>query len=77
MHEIIFLRSINTHERLRASHGSNMKGCTKCFIHGEGHTNERFISCDGHQLYAFKGRDIDLEVEGVRYKEMYRLPYTC
>ena len=48
-----------------------MKGCT-CFIHEEAHTNERFISCHGHQLYAFKGRDVDLEVEGVRYIEMHR-----
>ena len=24
------------------------------------YTNERFISCDGNQLYAFKGRDVDL-----------------
>ena len=43
-----------------------MKGCT-CFIREEAHTNERFISCDGHQLYAFKGRGVDLEVEGMRY----------
>ena len=44
-----------TYGRLRASHGSHMKGCT-CFIHEEAHTNECFISCDGHQLYAFMGR---------------------
>ena len=31
------------------------------------HTNVRFISCDGHQLYDFKERGVDLEVEGVRY----------
>ena len=43
-----------------------MKGCTYCFIHKEAHTNEHFISCDGHQLYAFKERGIDLKVEGVR-----------
>ena len=24
------------------------------------HTNERFISCYGHQLYAFKGLGVDL-----------------
>ena len=36
------------------------------------HTNERFISCDGHQLYAFKGWGVDLEVEGMRYIEMHR-----
>ena len=40
----------------------------------EAHTNERFISCDGHQLYAFKGLGVDLEVEGVRYIEMHRGP---
>ena len=43
-----------------------MKGYT-CFIHEGAHTNERFISCDGHQLHAFKGRGVELEVEGVRY----------
>ena len=48
-----------------------MNGCTYCFIHEEAHTNERFISCDGHQLYAFKGRGVDLEVEDVRYIEMH------
>ena len=46
-------------------------GCT-CFIHEESHTNERFISCDEHQLYAFKGRGVDLEVEGMHYIEMHR-----
>ena len=40
------------------------EGCTYCFIHEEAHTNVRFISCDGHQLYE---RGVDLEVEGVRY----------
>ena len=42
----------------------------------EAHTNVRFISCDGHQLYAFKERGVDLEVEGVHYIEMHRGPYT-
>ena len=37
------------------------------------HTNVRFISCDGHQLYK---RGVDLEVEGVRYIEMHRGPNT-
>ena len=32
--------------------------------------NVRFISCDGHQLYAFKERGEDLEVEGVSYIEI-------
>ena len=47
------------------------EGCTYCFIHEEAHTNIRFISCDGHQLYE---RGVDLEVEGVRYIEMHRGP---
>ena len=42
-----------------------------CFIHEEAHTNVRFISCDGHQLYE---RGVDLEVEGVRYIEIHREP---
>ena len=46
-----------------------------CFIR-EAHTNERFISCDGHQLYAFKGWSVNLEVEGVRYIEMYHGPHS-
>ena len=37
----------------------------------EPHTNVRFLSCDGHQLYE---RGVDLEVEGVRYIEMHRGP---
>ena len=44
------------------------EGCTYCFIHEEAHTNVRFLSCDGHQLYE-RG-----EVEGVRYIEMHRGP---
>ena len=40
----------------------------------EAHTNVRFISCDGHQLYDFKVRCVDLEVEGMRYIEMDRGP---
>ena len=42
------------------------EGCTYCFIHEEAHTNVRFISCDGHQLY---GRGVDLEEEGMRYND--------
>ena len=34
-----------------------------------------FISCDGHQLYYFKERSIDLEVEAVHYIEMHRRPH--
>ena len=54
-----------------------MKGCTYCFIREEAHTNERFISCDGHKLYAFKWRGVNLEVEGVPYIEMHRGLHTC
>ena len=43
-------------------------------MHEKAHTNVRFISCDGHQLYDFKERGVDLEVEGVRYIEMHRGP---
>ena len=45
------------------------EGCTYCFIHEEVHTNVRFLSCDGHQLYEL---GVDFEVEGVRYIEMHR-----
>ena len=47
------------------------EGYTYCFIHEQAHTNVRFLSCDGHQLYE---RGVDLEVEGVRYIEMHRGP---
>ena len=57
--------------QLRAYHGSRYEGCTYCFIHEEAHTNVRFMSCDGHQLYE---RAVDLVVEGVRYIEMHRGP---
>ena len=43
------------------------EGCTYCFIHEQAHTNVRFLSCDGHQLYE---RGVDLEVEGVCYKKL-------
>ena len=70
-----FTQYKHTYGRLRASHRSHMKGCT-CFIQ-EAHTNERLISCDGHQLYAFKGWGVDLEVEGVHYIDMHRRPHMC
>ena len=47
------------------------EGGTFCFIHEVAHTNVRFISCAGNQLYE---RGVDLEVEGVRYIEMHRRP---
>ena len=64
-------RSIN---HIRATTGipqQPYEGCT-CFIHEEAYTNVRFISCDGHQLYDFKERGVDLEVEDMRYIEMHR-----
>ena len=61
--------------RLPASHGSFLKGCL-CFMHEEAQTNVRFISCDGHQPYAFKERGEDVVVGGVRYIEMHRGPHT-
>ena len=54
-----------------------MKGCT-CFICKEANTNERFTSCDGHQLYTFKGR-VDLEVEAracVIYRDASQAAYV-
>ena len=53
-----------------------MKGCTVLYAKKHTHTNVSFISCDGLQLYDFKERDVDLEVEGVRYIEMHRGPHT-
>ena len=44
---------------------------TSSEAHTNVHTNVRFLSCDGHQLYE---RGVDLEVEGVRYIEMHRGP---
>ena len=71
LHDLYLFFYKHTYGRLRASHGSHMKGCTQCFIHEEAHTNERFKFCDGHQLYE---RGVDLEVEGVRNIEMHRGP---
>ena len=44
------------------------EGCTYCFIHEQAHTNVRFLSCDGHQLYE---RGVDLEVEAL-YRDASR-----
>ena len=68
----LFTQYKHTYGQLRASHvNHNYEGCTYCFIHEEAHTNVRFISCDGHQLYECS---VDLEVEGVRYIEMHHGP---
>ena len=56
---------------LRAPPPFRNHGSATGFIHEEAHTNVRFLSCDGHQLYE---RGVDLEVEGVRYIEMHRGP---
>ena len=46
-------------------------------LYAKKHTQTNaFISCDGHKLYAFKGRGVDLKVEGMRYIEMHRGPHT-
>ena len=52
-----------------------MKGCT-CFIHEESQTNERFISCDGHQLYAFMGRGVDRSIGHALYRDASRAAYV-
>ena len=62
----------HTYGQLWASHGSHMKAALNV-LYMKKHTL-RFISCDGHQLYDFKERFVDLEVEGVRYIEMHRGP---
>ena len=49
------------------------EGCTYSFIHEQAHTNVRFLSWDGHQLYE---RGVDLEVEGVRYRCIAGRPLT-
>ena len=65
-----FSRSINvyTYGQLRVSHSSHMKAA-HTVLYMKKHTNVRFISCAGHQLYE---RGVDLEVEGVRYIEIHR-----
>ena len=53
-----------------------MKGCTHImFYTRRSIQNVRFISCDGHQLYDFKERGVDLEVVGVRYIDIYHGPH--
>ena len=71
----VFTQYKHTYRRLQASHSSYMKAAHNVFIHEEAHTNARFISCYGHQLYYFKERSVDLEVQGVRYIEMHRRPH--
>ena len=71
--KIFFAQYKHTYRQPRASHGSHVKGA-HTVLYMKKHTNVCFISCDGHQLYDFKERDVDLEVEGVRYIEMHRGP---
>ena len=67
-----FAQYKHTYRQLRASHGIHMKAAhTVLYMNKLAHTNVRFLSCDGHQLYE---RGVDLEVEGVRYIEMHRGP---
>ena len=47
------------------------------YIYEVAHTNIRFISCDGHQLYDFKERGVDLEVEVVRGGRALTGPASC
>ena len=72
-----FAQYKHTYGRLQSIPRQRYEGLHIMFIHEEAHTNECFISCDGHQLYAFKGRGVDLEVEGVRYIEIHHGPHTC
>ena len=62
--------------QLRASHGSHMKAAHNV-LYMKKHTHKRTLHIqDGHQLYDFKERGVDLEVEGVHYIEMHRVPAT-
>ena len=62
---------------IRASHGSHMKAAHNV-ITQRSNTNVRFISCDGHQLYEFKERGVDLEVENgcYNYRDALRAIYV-
>ena len=71
-----FSHSISTHMATTGVPWKPYEGCTLTFIHEEAHTNVCFISCEGHQLYDFKKRGINLEVEGVRYIEIHRGLHT-
>ena len=51
-----FAQYKHTNGQLWASHGSHMKAAHNVLYMKKHTKNERFISCDGHQLYAFKGR---------------------
>ena len=51
-----------------------MNGCT-CFIHEEAHTNERFISSNGHQLYDFMVRGVDRSRGHALYRDASRAAY--
>ena len=70
----LFFRSINTHTGNYGRPTAAIMKAAHNVLHEEAHTNVCFISCDGHQLYDFKERGVDLEVGGVRYIEMHRGP---
>ena len=59
-----FSCSINTHTGVLRKPYEEMHITKK-------HTDERYIFCDRHQLYAFKRPGVDLEVWGMRYIEMH------
>ena len=59
----------HTYGRLRTSHGSYMKGCN----YTRRSTHKRTL----RWMYTFKGRGVELKVEGVHYIEMHRGPHTC
>ena len=69
-----FAQYKHTYGRLRTSHGSHMRAALNV-LYTKKQTNVRFISCDGHQLYYFKERGVDLEVEDVHYIEMHHGPH--
>ena len=70
-----FTQYKHAYGQLRVSHGSHMKAAHNV-LYMKKHTNVRFISCDGHQLYDFNERGVDLEVEGVHYIQMHRGLHT-
>ena len=67
--KIIFLHSINTHLATTGVPRQPYEGCTYCFIHEEAHTNIRFISSDGHQLFE---RGVDRNRGRALYRDASR-----
>ena len=65
-----FSRSINTHTGDYGRPTAAIYRLHIMFYTKEAHANERFISCNGHQLYAFKGL-------GYNYRDASRAGRTC